>query len=679
LKPKKKSKKGRKRRAITAQERKALRRGREIRDRLWKWLGGPAVLSPIHPRSKAAAFRSHQSFTLPLMRRRDFLIALGRPDRNVGVLLGERSNGLVSLDFDRQENADAFLELNPSFRETLTTTASRGCNLWFRIDGEIPESFDLKDPAGENRVEFRANKRQTIIEGIHPSGCRYQVINDKPPIKIRYEDIVWPQGWRDDESAGQMQTDEYEELVRKHGPPVLVSNERVLINEVSLAKRLLLTRPIAHMRGTGFEKYEASNGQWKTCTTDWVKTELAVDLAQIADELELPRLKFMRTNRRLGDIAALVAAHGEIDRSSKKPPTLIHLANGMLDLNSEPPKLLPFSPDYFSHNVVPIQYDPSAACPQFLLFLHEALDEIDITLVQKWAGLVLSGSNFAQAILLLIGVAKAGKGTFMDIITRIIGTENCEQLRTGHLLSRFEYARYVSKTLLIGADVRGDFLNLVGAQALKSLTGGDFLTAELKGQNVGVPLKGNFNVGIVSNRRLRLALDGDDDAWARRLKIVEFRRRAEWQDPTLADRIVKLESSGILNWMLEGLIALRHDFQESGKWLLENEQQARIDNLIWESNSLRAFVTDEVLVGESSDSVTVSEMRLAYERFCSERGWVPQSKSVVERELPNIIVDLFQVRKRHDIQRDHLLQRGWSGIKLAQQVVIEEGYVSDVF
>jgi P4 family phage/plasmid primase-like protien len=664
----------------SASDLRLVRRGEEIKQRLNARFGVEATLLPVHPRSKAAVYRNHQRANLAAMQDPRYLEALGWPDRNVGVLLGRASNGVCTLDFDRQEHAETFLELNPALRHTLITAAARGCNLWIVITcGNYPPSFDIKDDAGDNIVEFRGDKRQTLIEGVHPSGVRYQMLNVASPVRLRWNEIAWPPDWRGEASArgaasrSAIETAgnaEYDKLVAAVGPPVLIGDEgRVTINQVALAKKFLIENPIEFRVGLGFTEYLPGNGIWKRCSRASIKKALSCDIARYADQIEALGLKFKSTDRVLTELVNLVEAHGEAELVARAHPELIHLGNGMLDIGKPTPELLAFSPDYNSFNCVPYKYDPAAKCDRFMEFLNGALSPSDVVLVQKWAGMALGGINFAQAILLLVGVAKAGKGTFVDITTQLISLESCELLRTSHLDKRFELARYIGKTLLVGPDVRGDFLNLAGAQMLKSLTGGDFLTAELKGENQSVRLKGMFNVCVTSNRRQRVALDGDHDAWGRRLKVVEFTRVVEKVNPDLAEQIVKKEASGVINWMVQGLIALRRDFELHGAWRLEEEQKSRIENLLMESDSVLYFVHEEIVIGSEADSLTVFEVRHAYDRFCDDHGWAPQSKAVVERELPHVLTDKFKVAKRHDICRERTQQRGWRGIKLKNPVV----------
>ena len=110
----------------------------------------------------------------------------------IGVLLGDASQGLCSIDCDCDQFKSNLLELNPRLRETLQTKAKRGCNLWVVVEGEIPPIRKLTSngaPVGE----WRSNGGHTVIAGLHPEGLTYRVVVDKEPIRLRYENIVWPE------------------------------------------------------------------------------------------------------------------------------------------------------------------------------------------------------------------------------------------------------------------------------------------------------------------------------------------------------------------------------------------------------------------------------------------------------------------------------------------------------
>jgi putative DNA primase/helicase len=292
--------------------------------------------------------------------------------------------------------------------------------------------------------------------------------------------------------------------------------------------------------------------------------------------------------------------------------------------------------------------------------------------------MTLAGWNFAQSILLLSGVGKSGKGTIVNIITAIIGEENTTELRTSFLHNnRFETSRFVSKTLLVGPDTEGDFLAKAGAQRLKMLTGGDPMDAEYKGANKATRIRGDFNVVIVSNRRLRVCLDGDYEAWQRRIKIIVFDRQVQKPDPNISSRIIAEEGPGIINWMLEGLRLLREDFQLEGRWRLSPKQEQRIEDLLAESDSLRAYVR-EAVVEDREGSVTTEELFRGYLQYCEDRGWDAHSKRVFQTDMPPVIQDRFNLRIRHDIRRGAFQKRGYKGIRLTMELHSEERYVPNL-
>jgi len=123
----------------------------------------------------------------------DWLLAqFSRGNKNIGIVMGEPSSGLISIDFDAEEPLAEFLALNPIAANTLRTRAVRGCNLWFRIKGQSPPLTILKN---EDRIfaEWRSTGALTMIAGIHPSGECY-ISNNKIPLEIHFNELIWPTG-----------------------------------------------------------------------------------------------------------------------------------------------------------------------------------------------------------------------------------------------------------------------------------------------------------------------------------------------------------------------------------------------------------------------------------------------------------------------------------------------------
>src|SRR5215472_3873941 len=152
---------------------------------------GPAVLLPWPPGSKGDS-RRWKHLQLADMDDVSHLTKLQRAG-NIGVALGQVSNGLITIDFDQDSYVDAFLAANSLLADTLRTRGRRGCNIWVRCSGGYPASQKLKNSSGDEIGEWRADGNQTIITGTHPEGMPYQFAAENPVITLSYEAIIWPE------------------------------------------------------------------------------------------------------------------------------------------------------------------------------------------------------------------------------------------------------------------------------------------------------------------------------------------------------------------------------------------------------------------------------------------------------------------------------------------------------
>lgn len=286
--------------------------------------------------------------------------------------------------------------------------------------------------------------------------------------------------------------------------------------------------------------------------------------------------------------------------------------------------------------------------------------------MQKWAGQLLLGRNITQKIMLFTGTAGGGKSTLMNVLSAVIGAANVAGLRTDHLHQRFELWNYVGKTFLVGADVPGNFLMTEGAHVLKALVGKDVLTAEKK-NGEAVTIVGDFNVGMTSNSRLKVKLDGDTDAWRRRLLIVNYERpRPSRPNPRFLEELLASEASGILNWMIAGAMQLLAEVAETGVIQMTDRQADRVDSLLAESDSIREFVR-KGLAPEDGTDATTHELTQAYVHYCEMRGWNPLPTKKVESFLPDAVLEVHRLAKRNDIMRDGKNQRGYRGLRILPQ------------
>jgi putative DNA primase/helicase len=342
--------------------------------------------------------------------------------------------------------------------------------------------------------------------------------------------------------------------------------------------------------------------------------------------------------------------------------TFIACRNGMLRLADR--ELLPFAPAYRRRNKLAVDYVAGARCPLFLdLLMRPALDSEELDLLQRWCGLALIGVNLAQRMVILSGTAGGGKGTFIRVLQGIIGANNVATLRPALLAERFEIGRFLGKSLLYGADVPENFLNCKGAPTLKALTGGDPVTLEFKGSNERPAIVCRFNAIVTCNSRLTVQLEGDAEAWRRRLAVIEYKKaKPDKVITNLSEQILAQEGPGVLNWMLEGLEKLRAD-----NWVLrlDAQQQRIVDDLLMESEADVVFAR-ECLRREDSASLTVARCYEAYVTFCNERGWVAMPRKRFSAVIGDTVTRQFGLTVRHDLTDDNgKNQRGWRGLVCA--------------
>jgi P4 family phage/plasmid primase-like protien len=467
-----------------------------------------------------------------------------------------------------------------------------------------------------------------------------------------------------------------------HGEPVSLKsiNNRTKASDLNesfmaatLGEQANSDAPTVYLRGENrFYTYSPKHGIYLLASEEDISARLSALLLLCArackEHCDVDALEFG-----LRDSAALAGAVKRAKSLNVVPDNFftggmeecLPVGNGVLRVSDR--TLLAFSPKYHFRNKLAVNYSPGAKCPTFEnVLLGNSLDFDDIGLLQRWCGLALVGRNISQAMLILSGMAGAGKGTFVRVLKGIIGEANIGSLRTDQLNQRFEIGRLIDRSLLYGADVPANFLSTENASILKSLTGGDPITVELKSSMAAPSLTCEFNIIVTSNSRLVVHLEGDVPAWQRRLKIIRYEKpKPANVIPDLDQQILQNEASGVLNWMLDGLYALR-----AANWqlALSPGQKSRVDELLLESDSVNVFFAERCIADSTAEGLTVTDAFAAYSDFCTDRGWTGLSRNQFGCDCQETAQRSFRVAIRHDIKgTDGKKQRGWKGFRLLRE------------
>lgn len=455
------------------------------------------------------------------------------------------------------------------------------------------------------------------------------------------------------------------------GPPAFEGgkNRQPVLNQQWVAAFCKeVCEPIYDKASGAFYIYNPDNGLWECRSTPEMLALISGIMMQYANACDDFFIDSKRDAATIKHVLEFLQADcAEEDAFRHRNGSFIHCGNGVIVFEAQSdgrfkPVLSPFDPKYRSRNRTEINFDPESSCPDFMeKLLRTALGEDDIAHLQLYAGQCLLGENTSQTILLLIGTAGGGKSTLVNIIEKVVNRKNCTELRLEHMNSRFETQRLVGKTLLTAKDVPSTFLNSSGAHKIKALTGKDTITIEHKGSNEATDICCTFNAIITANSTLHVAVDGDTEAWRRRLILLNY----ENQPPkerivNFDDVLLQREGCGILRWCVDGAILL---LENNGQIPKSDTQKVRIDNLLHESDALLNFISDCLELDEKG-SVTTAELLSGFKNYCSQRGWILPQRRLIEKRLPDYIYHFYGLSKRTDVKRKGHNNRGYFGLRL---------------
>lgn len=164
----------------------------------------------------------------------------------------------------------------------------------------------------------------------------------------------------------------------------------------------------------------------------------------------------------------------------KPDPDVINFRNGMLDLATG--ELSEHDRWRFSTVQMAVDYVPGEDTSEFDRFLASVVEPDVIPLVWEVIAYgMYSGNPFEKAVM-LVGPERSGKGTTLDVLRTILGSDNTAEFSLQKLASdRFAAASLLSTTANICGDIDPEHIQHVGF--LKSLTGGDRISAERKGRD----------------------------------------------------------------------------------------------------------------------------------------------------------------------------------------------------
>ena len=318
------------------------------------------------------------------------------------------------------------------------------------------------------------------------------------------------------------------------------------------------------------------------------------------------------------------------------PPELLNLTNGVLNIKTR--ALSAPSPEYFFINRSPTKYDPLATRPYFDKLL-ETIGCTRMKAIQEFCGSLLLASPRYKKALFIYGPTDSLKSTFTNAIVNVLGQDVTCEIAIQHLDSRFQSQRLYKKAVNLCGDLGGEAFSKVSM--FKRTVGGDIIESEVKGSNKFLRFIWAGKHWFDANDLPKAEGDADTDAFYNRLIMAAFSKQLpkEQIDKSYPDKLA-LETSGILNWMLEGLDRLQDndDFSDSMSIEEIKEHYKRA------SDSVYCFAKDRCRITQDAYTPKMESHRL-YVEYCIEQEFSPLGRATFYEQLQMKLLGIKTDRK----------------------------------
>lgn len=435
--------------------------------------------------------------------------------------------------------------------------------------------------------------------------------------------------------------------LRKHKDGTVTVSK---LNECFFAGFVILSLNLQYHNGSWYA-YSETSGTWQPLSKAALRVLVNNVFIQFGEKMQIVQIEDHLCLHFIDSVIGYMGPFpGYENIFNHAPWRAINVKNGTVTIgNDGRVSFHEHSPEFLCRGRIEINYNPAA---DYSGFVSEAfgsyVSQPDISVIQWYAGQCALGRNVSQTFLVISGAAGTGKSQIAKVLELVIGSDNCEGLRTGMLRERFELSRFEGKNLLLAVDECSDALMRRGADVLKALTGDDTITTEVKCQNEHPKLSGKFNVILVSNPDLALSINDDRGAWSRRMLLVKYAGippKNIIRD--FAKYLLAKYSEGVLNWMVTGAAAV---MQNGGKIEPHPEMVRRVEEIIQVSDAPYAFVKNCVVHTGNTDDVLFCFA--LYNCFTASSYFVgTASKQVIQIKLKQAMKDVYGVEKpRKDLK-----------------------------
>ena len=300
-----------------------------------------------------------------------------------------------------------------------------------------------------------------------------------------------------------------------------------------------------------------------------------------------------------------------------KPETTIALKNGLLDIRKM--KVHPFTPDFYTFNYLPVEYDPKCKAEVWTdkmlayYFTEEDKskpDRLAQDVLHSWYKRWLLSIVWPHKICAIIGDPRSGKSTIGRIACSFLGQANVASITIASLAGTHGLYSLMNKQLGImwDAAITGRSNDMHKAvEVLKNISGQDNIAVNPKNRDIIELSAMPLNILMIANTIADLR--DSSGALASRFTFLETTQDFLGQeDPSMEEHVIKNELPGILNLILT-----------APDTIIEHPNSAIMGEEFLEMSSpYTAFAKECCVIGDSNCFIPHKILWAAYCEWCNQ-------------------------------------------------------------
>lgn len=275
-------------------------------------------------------------------------------------------------------------------------------------------------------------------------------------------------------------------------------------------------------------------------------------------------------------------------------------------------------------------------------------------------GYVLSSDAHAKAIFLLYGASgNNGKSTELALITNLLSPGSVDNMPINTLLSRFGINRMRNRRFECSGDEGELNINPYKAALLKSFSGNDGITADVKNKEM-VQFKCTCKIAISSNYNIGMAYSAVDPALARRMVTIPYPVSIprEKQDPNIMDKLLGESNAIVTDAFNHYLKVKNNNYKFTGSERFDAEPSILFSPISPEYNAIRTFSEN---CCDFSDPTAFTSTDNLYQKFISMYGHMFKDITGFSQAFNRVNSEKIQKTRQHSSNQNI---RGFNGVRL---------------